>query len=691
MINGHIIDDVPQVTKPNSQENRTFDSISTLQFNSTDEEINITCYVSLDGTDIETSASATFLTYVLPSVFFLHNGSKVYADKVYVRKDDVINITCYARGSRPSANLAWGEKYDDLVSSSNGTQNDTSSVTFDTYLTLIISPENDMKIVCRSSIPEINVTETVDLNINTYALHEPSITFNGESYNTISINANESVTLICNGAHSTPKLTLTWRINGRYPHGSNFKVTPSLGLSSLIFQPEHNDLAECVSYLDGPNITRVANVTFHVKEKLVEKPVSFNYVLNLIVPFFAAILTILLVICVYIASRRLKGSQSTNFSSTLDIPMEERSNTAMTKVPQKEYVEGTSKTFPKPPDLELPQVPTGSEMPYYSDLPEQENAYELSFHTEYYSAMGKSGTGGKVFPEKDICFIANMKMGHIYDRWMGTIDVNPTDKKCVIFSTVSDSLRKKDIHLDKFVKRALELPDATHLTTVEGIGINEGKLYLIQEHLACETLDDRISDEFSRTEVMGHLNGILEGLEVIQSFGLLHPGLSTRKILLTKQRICKLYDFCLSEDASNIVRIRKSRKTCTLNQLAPEALLRDKYSKAGDVWSVAVVIWEILSCGSSPFPNEEQSPESENAVYNLPETWPTNYKLLRNKVLFDCWIQDTSLRPTTLQLKSSFLENFETLDTYGTSNTSTDDLASSYVQMKGLEKSTDDS
>ncbi|KAJ8039308.1 Ephrin type-A receptor 10 [Holothuria leucospilota] len=697
MIDGEMVDSTPPVTKRNIQENRTFDSRSTLQFSTIGEHVTVTCNVKLNGTDIETSASATFLTYVEPCVFLLLNGSAVYTNEVYVRQDDVINITCYAEGSRPSANLTWEGKHDDKGPSIYERQNDANNATFDTYLMLIISLENDLTIACKSSIAEINVTERMDLSIKSYVLPEPSITFNGKLYDTISINANDSVTLICNGVDSTPKLTLTWRVNGFPPHESNVKATPSSGLSSLIFQPEHNDFVQCVSYLDGPNITRVANVTFHVQADHLEPPVPFNYVLNLIVPFCAATLIILLVSCVYIATRRLKGSQSTNFSTTLNIPMEEMSNTTLTKLPQKEYVEGTDKTYPKPPDLELPQVPTGSEMTYYSDLPEQENAYELSFHTEYYSEMGKSGASGKMFPEKDICFIVNIKMGHIYDRWMGTIDVNPKDKKCVIFSTVSDSLCKKDIQLDKFVKRALELPDASHLTKVEGIGINEGKrqiyiskLYLIHEHLACETLDDRISDQFSRTEVTGYLIGILEGLEVIQSYGLLHPGLSTRKVLLTKQRICKLYDFCLSEDASNIVRIRKSRKTCTLNQLAPEALLRDKYSKESDVWSVAVVIWEILSCGSSPFPNEEQSPESENAVYSLPETWPTNYKLLRNKRLFDCWIQDTSLRPTISQLKSSFIENFEALDTYGPSNTSTDDLTSSYVHMKGIGRSDDD-
>ncbi|KAJ8017458.1 Tyrosine-protein kinase CSK [Holothuria leucospilota] len=337
-------------------------------------------------------------------------------------------------------------------------------------------------------------------------------------------------------------------------------------------------------------------------------------------------------------------------------------------------------------------------MPYFSELQEQENAFEVNFHTEYYSAMSKSGARGKIFSGEKICFILNIKMGHIYDRWMGTIDVN-LRKTCVILSTLSDTLRKKEIHWHKFLKLALEVPEAINVTAVEGIGIYggnsvlqvTGKLYLIQEHIARETLDVRISVPFSRTEVMGHLIGILEGLEFIQSFGLLHPGLSTKKVLLTNKGICKLYDFCLSEDASNTVRIRKSWITCTLNQLPPEALLRDKYSKASDVWSVAVVIWEILSCGILPFPNKKQSPGSERAVYSLPETWPTNYKIIRNEQLLKGWNEDTSLRPTIHQLKLSFSKSYEELDTYGPFNTSTNDVGSSYEHMKGLEKSTGDS
>ncbi|PIK47789.1 hypothetical protein BSL78_15332, partial [Apostichopus japonicus] len=55
------------------------------------------------------------------------------------------------------------------------------------------------------------------------------------------------------------------------------------------------------------------------------------------------------------------------------------------------------------------------------------------------------------------------------------------------------------------------------------------------------------------------------------------------------------YDFCLAEDAARTVMVKKSKKHFDLNNLPPEALQRNEYSWASDMWSIAVVIWEVLS------------------------------------------------------------------------------------------------
>ncbi|KAJ8021957.1 Ephrin type-A receptor 1 [Holothuria leucospilota] len=202
-----------------------------------------------------------------------------------------------------------------------------------------------------------------------------------------------------------------------------------------------------------------------------------------------------------------------------------------------------------------------------------------------------------------------MKEGSIYTRWMGTISLSGEEKKCVVITSVTDTaLKTVKIYWDAYIRRVLELPPCKHLAGVEGVCIDTGisfhaRISLINEHIVCGTLDLHVRAfnmshvPMSASEVNCHLLGILEGMALIHSYGFLHPGLSSNKILLTNQGVCKLYDFCLSDNARNILEYKMSRKTLSLNQFPPEAIQRNDYSQKSDVWSTAVVIWEILSNG----------------------------------------------------------------------------------------------
>ncbi|XP_071825800.1 uncharacterized protein [Apostichopus japonicus] len=307
-------------------------------------------------------------------------------------------------------------------------------------------------------------------------------------------------------------------------------------------------------------------------------------------------------------------------------------------------------------------------------LPNLPDAINTSHHEReietYYSTVTTDTPGSnRLFNEDDICLILKMKTGTLYTRWMGTIPVSLGVTKCVVLTTLSDDI---GIHWDKFVKTSLDLPLTNHVTKIEGIGIVYNQINMITEHLACKTLHNYLTfDPTSRQgsgrnvtsvrDVMKHLSGVLEGMEVIKSYGFLHPCFSTKKILYTKQGQCKLYDFCLAEDAPTICALKKSEmKSVTLNQFAPEAFYQNEYSAESDVWSTAVVIWELISAGNKPFPiNEEYKPGDVIPMPKMP--WPEKYLQLRNTLLFECWSENMSLRPSIHHLRDSFKTIFDKL------------------------------
>ncbi|PIK38602.1 putative fibroblast growth factor receptor 1-A-like isoform X4, partial [Apostichopus japonicus] len=304
-----------------------------------------------------------------------------------------------------------------------------------------------------------------------------------------------------------------------------------------------------------------------------------------------------------------------------------------------------------------------------SDLPSIPSDDSTGFsESNYYSATTRdTSEKSRIFSENDFCLLSSIKMGTIYNRWMGTIDAN----KVAVLTTIPEELIKKEIiHWHEFVKRTLDLPKSDHLINIEGIGVKKITYYLITGHVDSDTLASRLTFDPNSMgtqspmlvpDVMKHISGILEGMEVIKSYGFLHPGLSTKKVLYTKDGICKLYDFCLAEDAPKIVSLKKAQMGFfTLNRFPPESLFRNEYTNESDVWSTAVVIWEILSDGTSPFPiDEEVKPGIDVDTSKL--RWPPRNLQLRNVSLFDCWNQNCSLRPSIHHLRSSFKSIFEKL------------------------------
>ncbi|KAJ8049861.1 Tyrosine-protein kinase STK [Holothuria leucospilota] len=279
-----------------------------------------------------------------------------------------------------------------------------------------------------------------------------------------------------------------------------------------------------------------------------------------------------------------------------------------------------------------------------------------------YVDMTEAGSKKRIIPADYLCFVMNIKMGYTFKRWMGTVNIPNEKQKCVIISTVTDRvLDRKDFNWSEFVKRKIELPFSQRLVRTEGICIDKDHLYLLSEYLNCTTLNDCLKSSpkvpLPTKNVLTYIIHMLQGIEFLQAYGFLHPGLSAKKIILSSGEVCKLYDFCLSEDATKRVIVKKSQASCTLNDLAPEALLRHEYTSGSDVWSAAIVIWFLVSSGKQKFSLESSAFDGNESIVPQSTTWPGEYSELRNKLVFQCWTPNIASRPTVQQLRNSFEKN----------------------------------
>ncbi|KAJ8050811.1 Tyrosine-protein kinase Fer [Holothuria leucospilota] len=90
-----------------------------------------------------------------------------------------------------------------------------------------------------------------------------------------------------------------------------------------------------------------------------------------------------------------------------------------------------------------------------------------------------------------------------------------------------------------------------------------------------------------------------EGMMFLRQNNICHPGICSRKVLLSRYGTCKLYDFVPEESAQNTLIGFLEQKCPPLAWLPPEAIFLRRYSWQADVWAFAVVLWEIFSFGKA--------------------------------------------------------------------------------------------
>uniref|UniRef100_A0A674CZE8 receptor protein-tyrosine kinase n=1 Tax=Salmo trutta TaxID=8032 RepID=A0A674CZE8_SALTR len=141
---------------------------------------------------------------------------------------------------------------------------------------------------------------------------------------------------------------------------------------------------------------------------------------------------------------------------------------------------------------------------------------------------------------------------------------------------------------------------------------------------------------------------VAKGMEYITSKNCIHRDLAARNILLTQGRVAKICDFGLARDIttdSNYVLRGNAR--LPVKWMSPESIFDGVYTLESDVWSYGILLWEIFSLGSSPYPGMQVGSAfyrmiQEGHRMNRPEVAPTEIY----DMMLSCWSEDPLKRPS---------------------------------------------
>ncbi|XP_056279436.1 protein-tyrosine kinase 6b isoform X1 [Pseudoliparis swirei] len=152
---------------------------------------------------------------------------------------------------------------------------------------------------------------------------------------------------------------------------------------------------------------------------------------------------------------------------------------------------------------------------------------------------------------------------------------------------------------------------------------------------------------------------VADGMSYLEEQNSIHRDLAARNVLVGENNICKVADFGLARVIKEPFYITEDHKI-PYKWSAPEAISHGKFSNKSDVWSFGVLLYEILTYGSAPYPafsNQETYQQVTNG-YRMPA--PPKCPDSLYTIMLKCWSAEPDDRPDfkslNLKLDSSSYE-----------------------------------
>ena len=159
--------------------------------------------------------------------------------------------------------------------------------------------------------------------------------------------------------------------------------------------------------------------------------------------------------------------------------------------------------------------------------------------------------------------------------------------------------------LARFRAEATSLARLNHpnVTTVHAL-VTEGRnLYMVMERVRGETLEDllkRRNGPLGMREALSIIGQAADGLSYAHSMGVFHRDVKPANLMITGGGLLKIMDFGIARARGSQRLTRDGSIVGTLAYMAPEQLRGEPGDERSDLYSLAIVLYEILS-GSVPF------------------------------------------------------------------------------------------
>lgn len=182
----------------------------------------------------------------------------------------------------------------------------------------------------------------------------------------------------------------------------------------------------------------------------------------------------------------------------------------------------------------------------------------------------------------------------------------------------------------RFIHEAKAAAALNHpnIVTIYEINEFEGQTYIAMEYLEGESLKDTIaSDTLSLPEAMDISIQIAQGLEEAHQNQVIHRDIKSANIVITGRGQVKILDFGLAKLKGQTKLTKEGTTLGTVAYMSPEQSLGDEVDIHTDIWSLGVLIYEMVA-GQMPFRGDYE----QAVIYSILNEDPEPLEELRTNV-----------------------------------------------------------
>ncbi len=174
---------------------------------------------------------------------------------------------------------------------------------------------------------------------------------------------------------------------------------------------------------------------------------------------------------------------------------------------------------------------------------------------------------------------------------------------------------------ERFVLEARTAAGLSHpnICTIHEINEEEGRSFISMEYVEGQNLKERIGQgPLAPEKALDIAIQVAEGLEEAHKKGIIHRDVKSANIMVTEKSQAKIMDFGLAKVKGGTLLTREGTTLGTVAYMSPEQARGEEVDHRADIWSLGVVMYEMLS-GQLPFRGERESSILYSVVHEEPK------------------------------------------------------------------------